>query len=109
MEEYFGVLRKCMVIGIWIYVAIQMWPAAESRDRSPFLWFLIGLFAFYIPFAMVGFLPPVLLLMLQVRTGMTISDSVFSAVGVGAFVAGVTLGIACLRYARNHAAAPRKR
>ncbi len=109
MEEYVGVLRKCIVIGVWIYVAIQMWPAAESRDRNPFLWFLIGLFAFYVPFTVVGFLPPILLLIFQVRTGIPISDSLFGTIGMVAFIAGVTSGFACLRYARDRAAAPRKR
>lgn len=109
MEEYVGFLRKCVVVGIWIYVAVQIWPAAESRDRSPVLWFFIGLFAFYIPFAVVGFLPPILLLILQVRAEVLISDSLFNAVGVGSFVAGVTLGLACLRYARDCAARPSKR
>lgn len=106
MEEYIGLLRKCVVIGIWIYVAMQMWPAAESRDRSPFLWFVIGLFAFYIPFALVGFFLPALLLILQVRMEIPMSNKLFDAFGVVSFVAGVTLGLASLNHARARAAAP---
>ena len=105
METYIPVIRKILVIGIWIYVGIQMCPAAQSRDRNPILWYFVGLFAFYIPFAIIGFVPPVLMLILM-KNGTEIASSVFNGVGITAFCLGVSVGFACLHRAKTVAAAP---
>ncbi|TWU50674.1 hypothetical protein Poly51_39670 [Rubripirellula tenax] len=105
MDTFIPVIRKILVIGIWIYVGYQMLPAARSTDRNGFLWYFIGLFSFYIPFALIGFVPPVLML-IAMKNGVAIPSAVFNTVGVGAFSLGVTAGFACLHRARSAALAP---
>lgn len=105
VEAYFPLIQKLLVIGIWIYVGIQMCPAAQSRDRSPIGWYFIGLFAFYIPFAIIGFVPPALMLILM-KYGMEITSRVFEGVGIAAFFSGVAVGFNCLHRAKLAAARP---
>ncbi len=76
-----------------------MCPATQSRDRNPFLWYFIGLISFYIPFAVVGFVPPVLILMLMKR-GMEIPASFFDLLGVASFLLAVILGLAYLDHVK---------
>ena len=105
METYFPLIRKTFVIGLWIYVGIQMCPAAQSRERNPVLWYFIGLLAFYIPFAIIGFAPPVTMLILM-KNGTEIATSVFHTVGIFAFTVGVGVGLASLHRMKNLASAP---
>ena len=105
MELEFYMIRKIFVIGIWIYVGIQMVPAAQSQNRNPVLWYFIGLFGFYIPFAIVGFLPPVVMLILM-KNGIDIASGVFQGVGTIAFGLGVSVGFAGLHFAKTNAEAP---
>ena len=105
METYIPVIRKIFVIGIWIYVGVQMLPAARSHNRNPVLWYIIGLFAFYIPFALIGFVPPVLML-IAMKNGTEIASSVFNGVGITVFCLGISVGFACLHRAKAVAAAP---
>lgn len=83
-----------------------MCPAARSRDRNLIGWYFIGLFAFYIPFAIIGFVPPVLMLILM-KNGMEIPSRVFDGVGSAAFFLGVAVGLNCLHRAKLAAAKPR--
>lgn len=105
MESYFPIIRRILVIAIWIYVGIQMCPAAKSRGRNPAAWYFVGLFAFYIPFAIIAFLPPVLMLLLMKR-GVDIPSSLFNGGGIAAFCLGVSVGLNCLHRAKLRAAAP---
>jgi len=105
MESYLPVIRKLVVIGIWIYVGIQMVPAARSGERNAFLWYFLGLLAFYIPFLMIAFLPLVLMLMAQVN-GIDTSG-IYPWVGFVAFCLGLSVGDACLRRVKAVAAKPK--
>lgn len=107
METLIPIVRKILVIGIWVYVGYQMLPAARSTDRNGFLWYCIGLFSFYIPFAIVGFAPPVLML-IAIKNGIEIPHAVFDFVGVGCFCLGVSAGFACLHRAKRAAATSRQ-
>lgn len=107
VENWVHVIRKMLVIGIWIYVGYRMLPAAQSGNRNRLLWYFIGLFSFYIPFAIIGFGPPVLML-IAMKNGLTIPSSVFDSVGVTVFFVGVSVGIASLHWSCRFAARPRR-
>ena len=81
METLIPIIRKVLVIGIWVYVGFQMLPAARATDRNGLLWYFIGLFSFYIPFAIIGFAPPVLML-IAMKNGVEIPSTVFNYVGI---------------------------
>ncbi|MBL8869809.1 MAG: hypothetical protein JNK90_08435 [Planctomycetaceae bacterium] len=106
MEDYLPIIRKILVIGIWIYVGIQMCPAAQARDRNPLWWYFVGLFAFYIPFAIIGFVPPALMLILM-KNGVPIPTRLFDGVGVAVFFLGFAAGLHCLQRAKLAASKPR--
>ncbi|MDX1930026.1 MAG: hypothetical protein SFV81_26095 [Pirellulaceae bacterium] len=105
MEDYLPVIRKLVVIGIWIYVGIQMVPAARMGERNAFLWYFLGLFAFYIPFLIIAFLPLVLMLMAQVNGIET--SGIYHWVGFVAFCLGLSVGDTCLRRVKAVAATPK--
>ncbi len=107
MEEYLPVLRKLIVIGIWIYIGMQMVPAARDGERNAFVWFFIGLIAFYVPFFAVAIIPPTLMLMAMAQ-GFDVG-SYYNAVGFIAFAAGISVGLGCLEKARKKAAVPASR
>ena len=88
-----------LVIGVWIYIGVQMVPAANSRDRNPVLWYIIGLFAFYAPFAIIGFAPPVLML-IAMKNGIYIPSTIFDTIGISVFFLGVSVGFVCLNRAK---------
>ena len=102
MENYVPLIRKLVVVGIWIYVGIQMVPAARAGERNALLWFFIGLFAFYIPFSIIAFSPLVLMLIAQVNGIET--SRVYHLVGFVAFCLGLSVGDACLRRVKAKAA-----
>ena len=106
METWIPVARKILVIGIWIYVGYQMLPAASSTKRNGCLWYFIGLFSFYIPFAVIGFMPPVVMLLLMKR-GVQIPRGVFDGIAGTMFILAVSAGVACLHWARRLAARAR--
>lgn len=102
METFLPLIRKLLVLGVWVYVGYQMLPAARSTDRNGFIWYFVGLFAFYIPFLLIAFMPPVLML-IAMTNGMEIPSSFFNAVGIVAFFLGVSAGFACLNRAKTAA------
>ena len=105
METLIPIIRKVLVIAIWVYVGFQMLPAARATDRNGLLWYFIGLFSFYIPFAIIGFAPPVLML-IAMKNGVEIPSTVFNYVGIGCFCLGVSVGFACLHRAKRAASTP---
>ena len=107
METLFPVFRKILVLGIWIYVGYQMLPAARSTNRNGFLWYVIGLLSFYIPFSLIGFIPAMLIL-IAMKNGFDIPSWVFDTVGVVAFFGAVFMGLACLQRAKMAAMVVRK-
>ena len=106
VESWVPLVRKILVICIWIYVGYRMLPAAESGNRNRLLWYFIGLFAFYVPFTIIGFGPPVLML-IAMKNGLTIPSSVFDLVGGTMFFVGVSAGIAALHWTCRFAARQR--
>ena len=80
-------------MGIWVYVGFQMLPAARSTRRNGLVWYFIGLFSFYIPFAIIGFAPPVLML-IAMKNGTEIPTSVFDYTGIACFCLGIAAGFA---------------
>ncbi len=95
METYIPLIRKLVVIAIWVYVGMEMIPAARKGDRSALVWYFFGLFAFYIPFSIIAILPQLLMLIAMAK-GFDLSG-VFDTVGFMAFCAGLYVGFACLQ------------
>jgi len=44
------ILKKLVVIAIWIWVGYLFIPAAKAKNRSRILWYFAGLASFYLPF-----------------------------------------------------------
>ena len=95
METLLSIFRNVLVIGIWFYVGFQILPAARSTGRNGFLWYLAGLFSFYIPFIVIGFAPQVIML-LALTKGAEIPPIVVDYLGVTFFGLGIVAAFTCL-------------
>ena len=100
METWVPIARKLVVISIWLYVGYQMIPAARAAGRNPVRWYCVGLLAFYIPLAAIGFGVPALML-IAINSGVGVFAEHFDRFGTAFFAFGAVFGFASLGRARR--------
>lgn len=53
MNELFPIIRKLIVIGLWVYVGYVIVPSAKISGRSPFLWYFAGVASLFLPIVLI--------------------------------------------------------
>jgi hypothetical protein len=96
------IVKKLLVIAVWVTIGFAFIPLAKERGRSWLLWFVLGLAAFYIPFLSLQFIP--LIVTLLVVKGSENAASTMGMVVMIALPIGLSAGIYCARKLRKHLA-----
>ncbi len=53
MIELLPVIKRLIVLGLWVYIGFVIVPAANRSGRSGVLWYFAGLASFYLPLVLI--------------------------------------------------------